>query len=78
MNAAQPDGGDRGVEGDELERLPQALEDERQLRLRADLGVNFAGAAIIVDLVARLQWMDDMLARLRGVTTPIPTDKAPS
>jgi len=50
----------------------------RMLRLRADLGVNFAGAAIIVDLVARLQWMDDTLARLRGVTTPIPHDKEPT
>jgi DNA-binding transcriptional MerR regulator len=38
----------------------------RMLRLRADLGVNFAGAAIIVDLVERLEQLDAELSRLRG------------
>ena len=38
----------------------------RMLRLRADLGVNLVGAAIIVDLVARLQRMERDLGRLRG------------
>jgi DNA-binding transcriptional MerR regulator len=37
----------------------------RMLRLRADLGVNFAGAAIIVDLVQRLDHLDAELTRLR-------------
>jgi len=38
----------------------------RMLRLRADLGVNFTGAAIIVDLMERLEGLDAELARLRG------------
>jgi chaperone modulatory protein CbpM len=38
----------------------------RMLRLRADLGVNLAGAAIIVDLVERLDRLDAELSRLRG------------
>ena len=38
----------------------------RMLRLRADLGVNFTGAAIIVDLMERLEHLDAELARLRG------------
>jgi DNA-binding transcriptional MerR regulator len=35
----------------------------RMLRLRRDLGVNFAGAAIIVDLVERLQQIQEELER---------------
>ena len=31
-----------------------------------DLGVNFTGAAIIVDLIERLEHLDAELARLRG------------
>lgn len=38
----------------------------RMMRLRADLGVNLAGAAIIVDLVERLERLDAELSRLRG------------
>jgi len=38
----------------------------RMLRLRADLGVNLAGAAIIVDLMERLEQLDAELSRLRG------------
>jgi len=38
----------------------------RMLRLRADLGVNLAGAAIIVDLVEHLDRLDAELSRLRG------------
>ena len=38
----------------------------RMLRLRADLGVNLAGAAIIVDLVDRLERLGAELSRLRG------------
>jgi chaperone modulatory protein CbpM len=38
----------------------------RMLRLHRDLGVNLAGAAIIVDLLERLERLDAELARLRG------------
>ena len=38
----------------------------RMLRLRADLGVNLAGTAIIVDLIERLERLDAELTRLRG------------
>jgi hypothetical protein len=37
----------------------------RMLRLRADLGVNLTGAAIIVDLMERLERLDAELLRLR-------------
>jgi chaperone modulatory protein CbpM len=37
----------------------------KMLRLRADLGVNLAGAAIIVDLLARLDRLEAELARAR-------------
>ena len=36
----------------------------RMQRLRRDLGVNFAGAAVILDLVSRLNEMKRELARL--------------
>jgi DNA-binding transcriptional MerR regulator len=38
----------------------------RMLRLRRDLGVNFMGAAVIVDLLDRLECLESELARLRG------------
>ena len=38
----------------------------RMLRLRADLGVNLAGAAIIVDLMECLDRLDAELTRRRG------------
>jgi chaperone modulatory protein CbpM len=38
----------------------------RVLRLRADLGVNLAGAAIIADLLERLERLEAQLARVRG------------
>src|SRR5882724_2066059 len=37
----------------------------RMQRLRRDLGVNFAGAAIILDLVGRIEEMRSELAELR-------------
>jgi DNA-binding transcriptional MerR regulator len=38
----------------------------RMLRLRDDLGVNLAGAVIIVDLMERLERLDAELRRLSG------------
>jgi chaperone modulatory protein CbpM len=37
----------------------------RMVRLHVDLGVNFAGAAIIADLIQRLERLDAELTRLR-------------
>jgi chaperone modulatory protein CbpM len=37
----------------------------RMQRLRRDLGVNFAGAGVILDLVERIQALDRELAELR-------------
>ena len=39
----------------------------RILRLHRDLGVNLAGATIIVDLLERLEHLEAELARRRGV-----------
>jgi DNA-binding transcriptional MerR regulator len=39
----------------------------KMLRLRADLGVNLAGAEIIVDLLARLDRLEEALARGRPI-----------
>lgn len=39
---------------------------KRMLRLHRDLGVDLDGAAIIVDLVERLERLEAELARLRG------------
>ncbi|HTX52269.1 MAG TPA: chaperone modulator CbpM [Candidatus Baltobacteraceae bacterium] len=44
----------------------EALRLKRMLRLHRDLGVNLTGAAIIVDLVARLESLEAQLAALRG------------
>lgn len=38
----------------------------RMCRLHADLGVSLVAASIIVDLVARLDHLEERLARLRG------------
>jgi DNA-binding transcriptional MerR regulator len=38
----------------------------RMLRLRDHLGVNLVGAAIIVDLLERLERLETELSRLRG------------
>jgi MerR HTH family regulatory protein len=39
----------------------------RMQRLRRDLGVNFAGAAIILDLVGRIEQLNRELAEMRRV-----------
>jgi len=40
----------------------------RMQRLRRDLGVNFAGAAVILDLVARIEELNRELAERRRTT----------
>jgi DNA-binding transcriptional MerR regulator len=54
------DPGGREFEADAAARL------RRMLRLRRDLGVNFTGAAVIVDLLERCERLESELARLRG------------
>jgi MerR HTH family regulatory protein len=46
--------------------MPRSVVDQlrRMQRLRRDLGVNFAGAAIILDLVARIEELKSQLAAL--------------
>jgi hypothetical protein len=46
--------------------LATAARLRRMLRLHADLGVNFIGAAIIVDLLERLERLEAELSGLRG------------
>ena len=43
----------------------------RMQRLRRDLGVNFAGAAVILDLVARIEKLNRELAEMRHKETQI-------
>lgn len=38
----------------------------RMQRLRRDLGVNFAGAAVILDLVGRIEQLNRELAMMKG------------
>ena len=50
--------------------MPRSAVDElrRMQRLRRDLGVNFAGAAIILDLVGRIEQLKQQLAALDRLT----------
>lgn len=41
----------------------------RMQRLRRDLGVNFAGASIILDLVKRIEELNRELAQWRGISS---------
>lgn len=54
--------------GDEP-RLPRrvVVRLRRMQRLRRDLGVNFAGAAIILDLVQRIEQLNRELAEVRTI-----------
>ena len=56
--------------GSEVFPASTATRLRRMLRLRADLGVNLAGAAIIVDLLARLDHLEAELARARRSEPP--------
>jgi DNA-binding transcriptional MerR regulator len=58
LEPLEPDGREFGA--DTAARL------RRMLRLRRDLGVNLTGAAVIVDLLQRLERLESELARLRG------------
>jgi chaperone modulatory protein CbpM len=58
--------------GSEVFSAATAARLRRMLRLRADLGVNLAGAEIIVDLLARLDRLEAELARVRS---PASADK---
>src|SRR5262245_14767355 len=56
-----------GDETDEpLLRTRSVLRLRRMARLRPDLGVNFAGAAVIVDLVDRIEVLSRELSHSRG------------
>ena len=49
-------------------RVPRrvVIQLRRMQRLRRDLGVNFAGAAVILDLVGRLEQLNRELAAMKG------------
>jgi chaperone modulatory protein CbpM len=51
-------------EGEQFVPRRTVIRLRRMQRLRRDLGVNFAGAAVILDLLGRLNEMDRELARL--------------
>jgi chaperone modulatory protein CbpM len=54
-------------EGADEPRLPRrvVVRLRRMQRLRRDLGVNFAGAAVILDLVQRIEQLNRELAEMR-------------
>jgi hypothetical protein len=54
-----------GEQGETLLPRRAVVRLRRMQRLRRDLGVNFAGAAIILDLVGRLEQLDRELAAMR-------------
>src|SRR6185295_14336437 len=57
------------VTGDTDEpRVPRrvVIQLRRMQRLRRDLGVNFAGAAVILDLVKRIEQLNRELAGMKG------------
>lgn len=53
--------------GAEQPRLPRrvVIKLRRMQRLRRDLGVNYAGAAVIIDLVGRIEQLNRELAEMR-------------
>jgi MerR family transcriptional regulator/heat shock protein HspR len=58
LEPLEPDG--RAFGADTAARL------RRRLRLRPDLALNLTGAAVIMDLLERLERLESELARLRG------------
>lgn len=59
------------IEGDTEEpMMPRRVvfQLRRMQRLRRDLGVNFAGAAVILDLVGRIEQLNRELAEMRRQT----------
>jgi len=60
---------DHSEAGSRLFSAAAAARLRKILRLRADLGVNLAGAEIIIDLVARIARLEEELARVRSSTS---------
>ena len=56
--------------GEPLLQRRAVLRLRRMQRLRRDLGVNFAGACVIVDLVEQLDGLGRELSALRAAQTP--------
>lgn len=54
-----------GVTEEPLVPRRMVVQLRRMQRLRRDLGVNFAGAAIIIDLVGRIEQLNRELAEMR-------------
>jgi hypothetical protein len=56
-------------EGEPLLRRRVVIQLRRMQRLRRDLGVNFAGAAVILDLVNRIEQLNRELAAMQSKVT---------
>lgn len=67
LGALVPEGGTRS---DPLFAPNAAARLARIIRLRRDLGVNYAGALLAVDLLARIELLEDMLERVDAAGRP--------